>query len=120
VGEGVGWGGGSCNDDEARLGLGRHSRSEFAGTCQCRPRNLPRARTLLRQALALVPAADAAGEWYFCRGVLDAEGAVFRTYEELAAAAAAAAAREWPGVVWGGGSRGSGGSGGGGGGSSSE
>ncbi|GBG00163.1 hypothetical protein Rsub_12982 [Raphidocelis subcapitata] len=42
------------------------------------------------EALAQVPPAEAGGEWYFCRGVLDAEGAVFRTYEELAAAAMAA------------------------------
>jgi hypothetical protein len=42
-----------------------------------------------------VPPAEAGGEWYFCRGVLDAEGAVFRTYEELAAAAMAARERPW-------------------------
>ncbi|KAI8470082.1 MAG: hypothetical protein J3K34DRAFT_521647 [Monoraphidium minutum] len=42
------------------------------------------------EALARVPPGDLEGEWYFCRGVLDAEGAAFRTYEELAASAAAA------------------------------
>jgi hypothetical protein len=42
------------------------------------------------EAAAKVVPADAAGEWYFCRGVLDAEGAAFRTYDELAAAAARA------------------------------
>jgi hypothetical protein len=38
-----------------------------------------------RQALAKLSPEDAAGEWHFCRGVLEVDTQEFKTYEEVEA-----------------------------------
>jgi len=51
------------------------------------------------EALATLSAEEAAGDWHFCRGVLEVETMEFKTYDEVAAGAVCAVCR-WALGVW--------------------